>query len=91
MNQLGNNTNAETVKILFGCVSRKCGEEELRRQFECFGPIRKFVFVKNEFGKSLRYGYVIMESVDDSLRAVAGLSGFHFHDRPIRVRLEHHH
>jgi RNA recognition motif-containing protein len=78
------------VKIPVGNVSRSCSEEELRTQFERFGAIRELVYVKNEFGYSLRYGYVIMENAEDSRRAVRGLNGFHIYERPIRVRIEEH-
>jgi RNA recognition motif-containing protein len=80
----------KSMKILVGNVSRSCSEEELRRLFERFGTIRELVFVKNEFGYSLRYGYVVFENVEDSLRAVVRLNGFCIYERPIRLRLEKH-
>ena len=72
-------------KIYVGNLSFQTPENEVRRVFEQFGPVRSVsVITDRETGRSKGFGFVEMEE-GDAAKAIAGLSGSELNGRPLTV------
>ena len=67
----GTNFNNVYVKNLVDTTT----DEELRKEFEAFGPISSAVVMRDADGKSKGFGFVNFENPDDAAMAVANLNG----------------
>jgi RNA recognition motif-containing protein len=72
-------------KIYVGNLSFQTPENEVRRVFEQFGPVRSVsVITDRETGRSKGFGFVEMEE-SDAVKAIANLSGSELNGRPLTV------
>ena len=72
-------------KIYVGNLSFQTPENEVRRVFEQFGPVRSVsVITDRETGRSKGFGFVEMEE-EDAMKAISSLSGSELDGRYLTV------
>ena len=72
-------------KIYVGNLSFQTPENEVRRVFEQFGPVRSVsVITDRETGRSKGFGFVEMEE-EDAMKAITSLSGSELDGRYLTV------
>lgn len=83
-------TTADAFKTLFvGRLSYDVTEEDLKHEFEYYGPIKKVLLVKNKkTGKSRGYAFVEFEHAKDLKDAYSGADGRKLNGRRILVDVE---
>lgn len=75
-------------KLFVGNLSWKATEDSLIQQFEAFGIVVSAKIITDQYtGKSKGFGFVEMESPEAAQKAIAGLDGKDFLERPLRVSL----
>ena len=70
-------------EVFVGDLSYFCGEADLLKHFDAFGPIQNAVIKRDSSGNSLLYGFVHFSSVAAAKRAVQLMNGQKFMGRTI--------
>jgi RNA recognition motif-containing protein len=74
------------MNIYVGNLSRETAEEDLRQEFESFGPVDKVTIIKDRFsGEPRGFGFVEMSNKSEADAAIAGLNGKELHGRTLNV------
>lgn len=82
MNKLRNN-----MKIFVGNLSGQITEDDLRQAFEGFGQVRSVTIVMDAIeGKSRKFGFVTMPSVNEAQNAIKKMDGKDFEGKKIIVK-----
>ncbi|MEI7640474.1 MAG: RNA-binding protein [bacterium] len=64
------------MNIYVGNLDRKTTEEELKAEFEAFGPVSSVAIIKDKItGEARGFGFVEMPDKAQSEAAIAGLNG----------------
>jgi RNA recognition motif-containing protein len=90
LEQPSSSVAAEGAKLFIGDLSRFCTEQDLRVHFESYGTIIEAKIIRSGVGKSLRYGFITMDSAEAAQQAMTALDGFVVRGRPLKVRLAGH-
>jgi cold-inducible RNA-binding protein len=63
------------MNIYVGNLSSTVSEDELRQAFEAFGQVESVSIIKDKFsGESRGFGFVVMPSREESLKAIEGMN-----------------
>ena len=74
------------MKIYVGNLTYDTTEEDLNKAFEAYGKIGSCTIIKDNFsGRSKGFGFIEMESDNESKSAIEGLHGSDLKGRTIKV------
>lgn len=73
-----------TPSIFCGDLSFFCTDADLYQLFEAIGPVKSAIVRRSRQHETLHYGFVHMETLEDSLRAIQELNGSKFLGRKLR-------
>lgn len=73
-------------KIYVGNISFDASEDDLRELFSTYGAVESVKIVTDaQTGRARGFGFVEMQSEEDAAKAITGLNGKTFMERPINV------
>ncbi len=81
------NTDVVALALIVDGLALSVTSQELRQLFTPFGPVVWARVVVDRFGRSLRYGYLVMSDESDAAKAIETLTGRTIAGFPITVSL----
>jgi len=74
------------MNIYVGNIAREATEEELKKEFEAFGPVKSITLIKDKFsGEPRGFGFIEMESNEQAQAAITGMNGKEFKEKNLKV------
>jgi RNA recognition motif-containing protein len=74
-----------TPALIVDGLALSVGSSDLQDLFMQFGSVAWVRVVRDRYGHSLRYGYVVMDTDDNALKAIEALNGKTLAGLPIAV------